>query len=289
MCTGTDSIYLRTQLSPVRTWLQNRHRQDLVLGTIISAMHASNWDQRVGASPAPRIGKGWRGKEPGIRVTNKGQDGAQGMELSPHVSLPLWTYLPAGGTENSVSHPLPPQQTTMHSTKLARWLSAALVALATTGVVAASPSGPGCSPGRTKQFLTVKTTNGPITGHAAPETSSTCVIEYLGIPFAKPPLGDLRFAAPQPIDTESAFTAANFGFDCPLSPSKAVAYPGFTPQAQRIINYFASGAGMPQSEDCLTLNIWSKATPKAVATKKPVIVFFYGGRECPTSSNLVLG
>lgn len=165
---------------------------------------------------------------------------------------------------------------------------AALAALATTGVVAADPiasgSGAGgCSVGRTKQLLTVQTTNGPITGHVAPETSSSCVVEYLGIPYAKPPLGDLRFAAPKPIDSESPYTAANFGYDCPLSPSKAVAYPGFTSQAQRIINYFASGAGTPQSEDCLTLNIWSKATTKAVSAKKPVIVFFYGGREFSVS------
>jgi hypothetical protein len=161
---------------------------------------------------------------------------------------------------------------------LGRWLCAAL---AFTVATTATPSG--CSNGRTKKFLTVDTTNGPITGHVAPDASSECVIEYLGIPYAKPPLSDLRFAAPQPIDVKSPYTAASFGYDCSLSPSKAVAYPGFTSQAQRIINYFASGAGTAQSEDCLTLNVWSKATPKAAATKKPVVVFFYGGRKSPPS------
>ncbi len=162
-----------------------------------------------------------------------------------------------------------------------RRLRAALVlGLAATALVTAdgAPSA-GCSSSRTSQFLTVNTTNGPITGHVAPDTTSICVIEYLGIPYAKPPVGDLRFAAPQPIDVQSNYTAASFGFDCPLSPSKAVAYPNFTSQAQRIINYFASGAGTPQSEDCLTLNIWSQATPLAAVRKKPVIVFFYGGRK----------
>jgi carboxylesterase type B len=104
------------------------------------------------------------------------------------------------------------------------------------------------------------------------------VLEYLGIPYAKPPVGGLRFAAPQPIDRQSPYVAANFGFDCPLTPSKPVNYPGFTPQAQRIINYFASAAGNPQNEDCLTLNIWSKPTPRATAVKKPVLIFLYGGR-----------
>jgi len=52
-----------------------------------------------------------------------------------------------------------------------------------------------------------------------------------------------------------------------------------TPQAQRIIAYFASAAGTPQSEDCLTLNIWSKPTLESDRKDKPVLVFFYGGRE----------
>jgi carboxylesterase type B len=93
-------------------------------------------------------------------------------------------------------------------------------------------------------------------------------------------VGDLRFAAPQPIDTQKPYVAANFGFDCPLSASKPVAnYPELTPQALDVIKYFSSGAGTPQSEDCLTLNIWTKATEKASQAKKPVLVFFYGGRE----------
>lgn len=41
---------------------------------------------------------------------------------------------------------------------------------------------------------TVQTSNGFIVGHEAPNTSK--VIEYLGIPYAQPPIGDLRFAAP---------------------------------------------------------------------------------------------
>ncbi|KAJ4302365.1 hypothetical protein N0V88_002509 [Collariella sp. IMI 366227] len=158
----------------------------------------------------------------------------------------------------------------MRSTDLTRVLS---TALAVAGLAAADNQ---CSNGRTKNLINVSTTNGAVTGHVAPGTS--CVIEYLGIPYAKPPVGNLRFAAPQPIDSQSAYVAANFGADCPLSASKPVDYPDFTPQAQRVINNFASAAGTPQSEDCLTLNIWSHATPKAMAKKKPVLVFFYGGR-----------
>ncbi|SPQ24842.1 b05a4d56-04e7-4832-8fd7-1777951de8d0 [Thermothielavioides terrestris] len=165
----------------------------------------------------------------------------------------------------------------MRSTDVTWWFCAALVAVTPTGLAAATGT-PSCSKTGPGKLLTVATSNGPVTGHIAPNTS--CVVEYLGIPYAKPPVGDLRFAAPQPLDCsdQRPYVAANFGFDCPLTPSKPVDYPGFTPQAQRIINYFASGAGTPQSEDCLTLNIWSKATSTAATAKKPVIVFFYGGR-----------
>ncbi|KAK3306821.1 Carboxylesterase, partial [Chaetomium strumarium] len=101
---------------------------------------------------------------------------------------------------------------------------------------------------------------------------------YLGIPYAKPPVGDLRFAPTQTFVATDAYEAAAFGYDCPLTASKPVNYPGFTPEAQRIVNYFASAAGTPQSEDCLTLNIWTRPQPaNAGKANKPVLVFFYGG------------
>lgn len=39
----------------------------------------------------------------------------------------------------------------------------------------------------------VTTANGKVTGHLAPHVRNT--VEYLGIPYAQPPVGDLRFAA----------------------------------------------------------------------------------------------
>ena len=56
--------------------------------------------------------------------------------------------------------------------------------------------------------LTVRTTNGLITGHLAGNVSS--VVEFLGIPFAKPPLGELRFAAPQRLNTTAPYIATNW-------------------------------------------------------------------------------
>ncbi|KAK1962265.1 carboxylesterase [Colletotrichum sublineola] len=138
--------------------------------------------------------------------------------------------------------------------------------------------------GNLSSFLTVETSNGPITGHLASNSSS--VLEYLGIPYVKPPIGNLRFALPEPFTSNKSFHASKFGFDCPLSPSPQVNYPDMTPQAQRIIDYFASSAGTPQSEDCLTLNIWTRrSTNKARSSKNPVIVFFYGGRFAIGNTN----
>ena len=134
-----------------------------------------------------------------------------------------------------------------------------------------------CKPAATAKYLSVASSNGPITGHMA--TNTSCVVEYLGIPYVKPPVGDLRFAPPERFVDTDPYEAAAFGYDCPLTASKPVAYPGFTPKAQRIVNYFASAAGTPQSEDCLTLNIWSKPTASSDKANKPVLVFFYGGRE----------
>ncbi|KAI8203364.1 hypothetical protein K4K49_008427 [Colletotrichum sp. SAR 10_70] len=155
------------------------------------------------------------------------------------------------------------------------WPEAGLAAFA--GLVAASQNH------HRADWLTVSTTNGPITGHLA--SNASAVIEYLGIPYAKPPVGDLRFAPPVQFRSNASYEASKFGFDCPLSPSKKVDYPDMTSQAQRIISYFASGAGTPQSEDCLTLNIWAKPANKLHSSNKPVIVFFYGGRFAIGNTN----
>ena len=56
-----------------------------------------------------------------------------------------------------------------------------------------------------------------------------------------------------------------------------------TPQGQDIIALFAStlGAKIRESEDCLTLNVWSKTSGQEGVSQKqqPVVVFFYGGRK----------
>lgn len=55
---------------------------------------------------------------------------------------------------------------------------------------------------------TVQTQSGAIAGHAA--LNKNAVSEYLGIPYARPPLGDLRFAAPQSYHSSNPFNASNY-------------------------------------------------------------------------------
>jgi carboxylesterase type B len=59
------------------------------------------------------------------------------------------------------------------------------------------------------------------------------------------------------------------------SVSKLVNYPDKTPQFDSIFEGFAAINNYTQSEDCLTLNIWSK---QGSGRLKPVYVHFYGGR-----------
>jgi hypothetical protein len=62
---------------------------------------------------------------------------------------------------------------------------------------------------RQASVKTVNTTSGLIDGHAS-SNASTGVSEYLGIPYAKPPVGDLRFAPPAKYEGTSSINGTSF-------------------------------------------------------------------------------
>lgn len=88
------------------------------------------------------------------------------------------------------------------------------------------------------------------------------VTSFKGIPYAQPPVGDLRWRAPQPV---SRWTrprqATQFGADCMQKPFGSDAAP----------------LGVKPAEDCLYINVWRPANVDADAAPLPVMVWIYGG------------
>ena len=122
-----------------------------------------------------------------------------------------------------------------------RWLSWVCVVFAltlATRVSSAAASGP-----------TVQTTEGPVRGEANGQAAM-----FRGIPFAAPPVGSLRWRAPQtPAARGSTLDASSFATPCPQWVD----------------------ATLTGSEDCLYLNVWAPLQP--VGQGWPVMLFIDGG------------
>jgi len=108
---------------------------------------------------------------------------------------------------------------------------------------------------------TVKTTSGRITGHASSLYDG--VSEYLGVPFAQPPVRDLRFAPPAPIkDASTSINATRLPYSCIEGASRNSRTNSKAPQN-------LGQAENEMQEDCLYLNIWTK--PQTGDKKKAVM------------------
>ena len=108
----------------------------------------------------------------------------------------------------------------------------------------------------------IETKYGKIEGR---ETESS--FAFLGVPYAKPPVGKLRFHAPQPPEPwEGVYQADHFGNRSMQRDNHAGDFYGK--------EFFSDPAFIPpMSEDCLYLNIWA---PKDVG-KAPVAIWYHGG------------
>src|ERR1700722_1215532 len=92
-------------------------------------------------------------------------------------------------------------------------------------------------------------------------TADGAVRAFKGIPYAKPPLGALRWRPPEPAAPWTGVRSAEqYGPRCvqPSRPTNSISY--FGPETD--------------SEDCLFLNVW---TGSEAGAKRPVIVWFHGG------------
>ncbi|MFP5389997.1 MAG: carboxylesterase/lipase family protein [Gammaproteobacteria bacterium] len=116
-------------------------------------------------------------------------------------------------------------------------------ALILTGLLASAPLAHA-----TRSTAPVNVTGGAIAG-----TRAAGLASYLGVPFAAPPVGSLRWRAPQPVPPWHGVKATRaYGPACAQT---------------------AAWMTHPQSEDCLYLNIWAPER----AARLPVIVWIHGG------------
>lgn len=104
------------------------------------------------------------------------------------------------------------------------------------------------------------------------------VYEFLGVRYAKPPLGELRFRAPQPLDAWSGERAAVSYGEAAVQMSAgagAARYPAGVGAA--MAEAFAPPPGLAEggSEDALFLNVYTPATGDGV--RRPVMVWLHGG------------
>jgi para-nitrobenzyl esterase len=140
-----------------------------------------------------------------------------------------------------------------------RWIACATLGIISAAALSSCGGGNGTttSPGCVNTSTIACTQSGAVQGVVAGDTRA-----FLGIPYAAPPVGNLRWRPPAlPLAWQGVREAASFGNICPE------------------INYSGVLVG---NEDCLVLNVFTSNPPPQA--KQPVMVFFHGGGDVRGSS-----
>ncbi|KAF2769024.1 acetylcholinesterase [Teratosphaeria nubilosa] len=129
------------------------------------------------------------------------------------------------------------------------------------------------SSGTPEDQLIVSTSSGKI--HGKVDEALLNIRQFLGVPYAVPPIGDLRWTAPTLLNQPEVVVEAT-----KLPPS---CYQYLTPQGnslyrQDVLQFNTQGLNRtgPVSEDCLTLSVWTPAS-EGQDRGLPVLIFIYGG------------
>ena len=136
------------------------------------------------------------------------------------------------------------------------FIAAAIATISFVAFFAFMPTPPG-------PFATVRTHDGLISGTTGIDGK---VHIFRGIPFAAPPVGSLRWRAPQPVTRWFGVRKCDAFGPSPMQ-NKPVPFGVYTPE------FLIPDS--PISEDCLYLNVWTAAARPA--EHRPVLVYIYGG------------
>ena len=116
----------------------------------------------------------------------------------------------------------------------------------------------GCGFGNQDISTIVQIENGSIKG-----VQEGNLKKYLGIPYAEPPVGNLRWASARPALNWEGIKSAESNSKICFQPKQIADFYDRVPDINNM------------SEDCLTLNVWTRA--KITDEKLPVMVWFHGG------------
>ena len=162
-----------------------------------------------------------------------------------------------------------------------RLLTVLAIVLAVVLMSVASVHAKGNAPANTfDPYKPIQVDGGKITGMLSDDGE---VAIFKGIPFAAPPVGDLRWKAPAPVvKWHGVKEAVEFGPSCWQTDQTA---PILSWTEEFLIEL--SGDGEDYSEDCLTLNVWtSTENPDRRGGKRPVIVYIHGGGNTSGGSSV---
>ena len=114
--------------------------------------------------------------------------------------------------------------------------------------------------------------NGTVIGNSTGQVDS-----FIGIPYAQPPVGELRLRPPQTLQKHfGTLKLPSQAKGCVSMIMSPVDTTGLPAPAAGVVEFVINSATGPSSEDCLTINVQRPSTAKSGA-KLPVLLWIYGG------------